>query len=83
MNLRILISNKQFFLRVITINYKLHDMKQITKFTALLAIIISLASCQSSKTGCYDFGSVNNKVLKVDNPDAKAEITITNVVCKP
>ena len=58
-------------------------MKQITRFTALLAIIISLASCQSSKSGCYDFGSVESKVLEHDNSDHKTKLIITDIVCKP
>lgn len=82
-DLRILISNKDFFKRVITNNYKLHDMRQITKITALLAIIISLASCQSSKSGCYDFGAVNDKVLNHDNADENSTLIFTSVVCKP
>jgi len=58
-------------------------MKQITKFTALLAIIISLASCQSSKSGCYEFGAINKKVIESDKLDSKPELIFTNVVCKP
>ena len=32
---------------------------QITKITAVLGFIILLSSCQSSSSGCYDFGEVN------------------------
>lgn len=58
-------------------------MKQITKITAVLALIISIASCQSSKSGCYDFSQVNSKITKDDKTDSKSDLIFTNVVCKP
>jgi len=58
-------------------------MKQITKALFALAIIISLASCQSSKTGCYDFGAVQIETPQPDNLDSESKLVFTNVVCKP
>ena len=58
-------------------------MKQITKITTVFALIISLASCQSSKSGCYDFSEVNTKVTNDHKPDSKSDLIFTSVVCKP
>ncbi len=64
-------------------NYKLHIMKQITKITFVLALIISLASCQSSKVGCYDFGAIDSKVSENSKTDTQKDFIITSVVSKP
>ena len=58
-------------------------MKQITKFTIALVFIISLASCQSSKSGCYDFSKANSKVIENDTNFTKSTLVFTKVVCKP
>jgi len=79
----VLINNNQSILRVITNNYKLRTMKQIIKITAVLALIISLASCQSSKSGCYDFSEMNSKVINDNRTDSKSDLIFTSVVCKP
>jgi len=58
-------------------------MKQITKVTVVLALIISLASCQSSKSGCYDFGAVKEKVSDKKDSNSQSKLIFTNVMCKP
>ena len=67
----------------IIINYKLHIMKQITKFTIALGFIISLASCQSSKSGCYDFGQINSTKVDMDQNRTNSNLVFTKVICKP
>jgi len=59
-------------------------MKQITKITFALALIISLASCQSSKVGCYDFGAIDIETPKdINTNKADSKLVFTNVACKP
>lgn len=58
-------------------------MKQITRITIALAFIISLASCQSSKSGCYDFGEVSPKVTKIDGANLSSSTVFTSIICKP
>ncbi|MDF1695986.1 MAG: hypothetical protein P1U56_09150 [Saprospiraceae bacterium] len=58
-------------------------MKQITKITIVLAFIISLASCQSSKTGCYDFGTMELQSQKNKTKEKESTVQFTSAVCKP
>jgi len=58
-------------------------MKQIIKITLSFGLLISLVSCQSSNTGCYDFGEVGNKITNSDTPESKSDIVFTSVNCKP
>ncbi len=58
-------------------------MRQITKITFVLVLIISFASCQTSKTGCYEFGEAKTKESKSNNFDSKTDPIFTNIVCKP
>lgn len=58
-------------------------MRQITKITAALALIISMASCQSSKSGCYDFGEVHSQKIETKDSNYSNSYTNMKVVCKP
>ena len=84
MILKILIDNKQTIYKVFNlITLQLHDMIRITKITIVLAVIFSLASCQSSKTGCYDFGDIAPNTLNKKSANTSNDIVFTNVICKP